>query len=312
MSNHEDAVFVRNFSLVLVGLCVVGVGAFILAKIVNRGAQEGQTPNETVYSRIAPVGQINTSDAAIALEAAPAILEEEAAAPPEPVEAAGSAATPTQTADIGEQTYKGACFACHAQGIAGAPKYADVGAWEARLTKGRDALVANAINGYTGEQGMMPARGGNPTLSDEEVAAAVDYMLAAVGGGSEAAAPAAAAPAAAEPAAAEEAAAAEETAAAEEPATAEAAVTTADTGRGKEVYDAACYVCHTPGAAGAPKLGDAANWGPRIEQGMETLYSHSLNGFMGNAGMMPPKGGRPDFSDDDVKAAVDYMVSQAQ
>ena len=85
---------------------------------------------------------------------------------------------------------------------------------------------------------------------------------------------------------------------------------TADAGsaRGKEVYDAACYVCHTPGAANAPKLGDKGAWAARIEKGNETLYNNAINGFMGT-GLMPPKGGRPDFSDDDVKAAVDYMVA---
>ena len=83
-------------------------------------------------------------------------------------------------------------------------------------------------------------------------------------------------------------------------------------GKGKGIYDSACFVCHTPGAAGAPKLGDANAWRPRIEKGIDTLYTHSLNGFMGEVGMMPPKGGRPDFSDDAVKAAVDYMVSNAE
>lgn len=83
-------------------------------------------------------------------------------------------------------------------------------------------------------------------------------------------------------------------------------------GEGKEIYDSACFVCHTPGAAGAPKFGDADAWRPRIEKGIGTLYTHSLNGFMGEVGMMPPKGGRPDFSNDAVKAAVDYIVSNAQ
>lgn len=81
---------------------------------------------------------------------------------------------------------------------------------------------------------------------------------------------------------------------------------------GKEVYDSVCFACHTPGAAGAPKFGDAAAWAPRIAQGMDTLHKHSIEGYMGNAGMMPPKGGRPDLADDSVKAAVDYMVENSK
>ncbi len=78
--------------------------------------------------------------------------------------------------------------------------------------------------------------------------------------------------------------------------------------RGKQVYDQACHVCHAAGIAGAPAFGDKAAWEPRIAQGMDLLHEHSIKGFTGKTGSMPPKGGRLDFSDDDVKAAVDYMV----
>jgi cytochrome c5 len=81
---------------------------------------------------------------------------------------------------------------------------------------------------------------------------------------------------------------------------------------GKKVYDSICVACHAAGIAGAPKLGDKAAWGPRIEQGMDTLYAHSINGFQGKTGVMPPKGGNMALSDDEMKAAVDYMVAQAQ
>ena len=81
---------------------------------------------------------------------------------------------------------------------------------------------------------------------------------------------------------------------------------------GKKVYDTVCMVCHTTGAAGAPKLGDKAAWSSRVAQGMDVLHQHALKGFMGGAGMMPPKGGRTDLSDEEVMAAVDYMVEAAQ
>jgi cytochrome c5 len=64
--------------------------------------------------------------------------------------------------------------------------------------------------------------------------------------------------------------------------------------------------------AGAPKLGDTADWSPRIAQGTEVLYNHALNGFQGAKGVMPPKGGNTALPDEDVKAAVDYMVAQAK
>lgn len=82
--------------------------------------------------------------------------------------------------------------------------------------------------------------------------------------------------------------------------------------KGKKVYDASCMACHAAGIAGAPKLGDKAAWGARIAQGNDTLYTHAIKGFQGKAGMMPPKGGNMSLKDEDVKAAVDYMVSQSK
>jgi cytochrome c5 len=81
---------------------------------------------------------------------------------------------------------------------------------------------------------------------------------------------------------------------------------------GQGVYAATCVACHAAGVAGAPKLGDKADWGPRVAQGNDTLYQHALNGFTGKKGTMPPKGGNAGLPDSDVRAAVDYMVSQAR
>ena len=77
---------------------------------------------------------------------------------------------------------------------------------------------------------------------------------------------------------------------------------------GGSIYQSACFACHGTGAAGAPKLGDKAAWAPRIEQGMDTLVSHALGGFKG----MPPKGGQPHLSDDDIKAAIKHMVDASK
>lgn len=79
---------------------------------------------------------------------------------------------------------------------------------------------------------------------------------------------------------------------------------------GKAIYSQTCVVCHGAGIAGAPKLDDKAQWAPRIEQGADMLHNHAINGFQGNAGMMPPKGGNMQLSDDAVKAAVDYMIAE--
>ena len=286
MSAHQDdSAFVRNFSLVLLGLVVIGLVAFVLAKLVNDGAQASYGTRVAV-SNVAPVGALNTGTEAVSVAGAK-----------NGVEVASTTAAPAvaDSSDPGKATYDKICFACHAQGIAGAPKYGDVAAWETRLAQGRDTLVQHAIVGYTGQAGMMPARGGNPTLTDAEVGASVDYMVAAVGGKNDSAAAPTAIPVAVADSAAPPA---------------DAAV--ADAGKGKATYDAVCFVCHTPGAAGAPKFGDKVAWAPRIEKGVEVLHSNSINGYMGSAGMMPPKGGRPDIADADIKAAVDYMVEAAK
>lgn len=77
--------------------------------------------------------------------------------------------------------------------------------------------------------------------------------------------------------------------------------------KGEQIYTSTCLACHGAGVLGAPKLGDKAAWEPRIALGMDTLHTNSINGIR----MMPPKGGNATLKDEDVKAAVDYMVSKA-
>lgn len=81
---------------------------------------------------------------------------------------------------------------------------------------------------------------------------------------------------------------------------------------GQQVYNQACIACHSPpdGVGGAPVIGDAAAWEGRAAQGRETLIDHALNGYQGDAGFMPAKGGRVDLSDDEVIAAIEYMLEQ--
>ena len=76
-----------------------------------------------------------------------------------------------------EEVYQSACVACHAAGVAGAPKTGDKESWGARVDQGLAALVNSAVNG----KGAMPAKGGQPALTDEEVQSAVQYMLEQTG-----------------------------------------------------------------------------------------------------------------------------------
>ena len=76
---------------------------------------------------------------------------------------------------------------------------------------------------------------------------------------------------------------------------------------GKAVFEANCKMCHDGTIPGAPVVGKNDDWAPRIKQGKETLHKHALEGF----NTMPAKGGNAGLSDDEVKAAVDYMVNQS-
>ncbi len=76
----------------------------------------------------------------------------------------------------GRGIWMGTCRECHANPLSDAPQVKDGKSWSARVAKGRNALYASALDGFSGA-GEMPARGGNPRLSDDDVLAAVDYMI---------------------------------------------------------------------------------------------------------------------------------------
>lgn len=87
-----------------------------------------------------------------------------------------------------------------------------------------------------------------------------------------------------------------------------AAPAKASTRSGEQVYNSSCQACHATGVAGAPKLGDKAAWSPRIQQGMDTLMTHALNGFKA----MPARGTCGNCSDQEIKSAIEFMVSRSQ
>lgn len=80
---------------------------------------------------------------------------------------------------------------------------------------------------------------------------------------------------------------------------------------GPQVYNLACIACHAPpGIGGAPVIGDAAAWNDRVAQGMDVLIDHAINGFQGETGVMPARAGRPDLSDEEIIASIEYMLDQ--
>ena len=81
---------------------------------------------------------------------------------------------------------------------------------------------------------------------------------------------------------------------------------------GESIYKSKCIACHSTGAAGAPKLGDKTAWGTRIAQGNAVLLQHAIEGFKGDKGYMPPKGGYLSLSDEEISITVQYMVSQSR
>ena len=219
----------------------------------------------------------------------------------------------------GKQVYDTVCASCHAAGVAGAPKLGDKTAWGPLVKSGLDTMVNNAIKG----KNAMPAKGGNPMLDDFEIARAVVFMANESGGSFDepkepaaegkaaAAAPAVAtAPAAAPtPKAAAPVTPAPATApAASAPvASAPVAAAAAVNPAGEKLYKTACFACHDMGVAGAPKLGDKAAWAPVIATGLDAMVKNVISG----KGVMPPRGGTA-ASDDDIRAAVQFMVSKAQ
>jgi len=284
VSAQNDSAFLRMFLFILGGLVAFTVIIMFVAGSVSEELEKKQAGDTRLQAeiakRIAPVGQVEVA----AADAAPAAPKS------------------------GEQVVAEACNACHGTGALGAPKVGDGAAWEARMGVGLDALVASAnmLQESGLEAGAAPTAAAEAAPVVEETVQAVeqaatdvadaagsmvDSAMGAAAGMAESMMPQAAEPAASQTAAAP------------------AAAPAADLANGKAVYDSACFVCHATGAAGAPLLGNKAQWAPRIAQGMDALNNAGLNGKLPG---MPPKGGRMDLSDAAVLDAVAYMVEQAK
>ena len=208
----------------------------------------------------------------------------------------------------GEQIFNKICIQCHAadSSVPNAPKIENNGDWAPRIGQGFDTLFQHALNGFN----AMPAKGGAADLTDQELKRAITYMANKSGGNfpdPDAAAPADQAAsgdaAASAPAAAGSAPAADAPKADDKGAAAPAA----GGADGQKVYEANCKMCHGGTIPGAPGVGKNDEWAPRIKQGKETLYKHALEGF----NSMPAKGGNAGLSNDEIKAAVNYMANQS-
>ncbi len=176
MSQEQDRIFFRNFSLVVGGIAVMMVIFFLAAKVVSPDAYaDADAADEKVAEITRPVGKVVVAGEEAAVEET--AIAEAAVAEAETMVAAAD----TGGGKSGEEVYNGLCKNCHGMAAMAAmmPQLGDKAAWEPRIAKGIDSLYNNAINGYAGEMGVMPARGGNPALSDDEVKAAVDYIVEA-------------------------------------------------------------------------------------------------------------------------------------
>jgi cytochrome c5 len=319
--NQHDTLPLKTLTLGLaIAFGILAGFVMVVLFVAQLGLKEHHgEAHETHQERLRPVGQVKVEGVVTPAVSTPVAVEKA----PTPV---AKAPVPiAKTPKSGKEIYESACVACHKDGILGAPKFGDNVAWAPRFAQGEATLFQNASKGM----GAMPPRGGQSMLSDEELKDSIQYMLASAGFSPKAETPEAtpseettaepteedtlteppatsseevSTPPEAEPATPLE----EVTAPEAEPV---AASTELDLVKGEQVYTMACAMCHVTGLAGSPIFGDKAAWAPRIAKGMDALFTSALQGTSKG---MPPKGGQIGMPDEDIKAAVAYMVSKAQ
>ena len=165
MSSDKDRVFFYNYSIVIGLLAVMIIIFLVLALYLGVDEDAVALKQSTkVSANTVPVGVVN-------------LLDEDA----EAVEAAtvATVAAIEEPLDMGQRVYNGLCISCH-NGLPNIPKVGDKVAWESRIAQGMALLYEHSIKGFISEGGLiaMPPKGGNMNLTDEEVKAAVDYMVA--------------------------------------------------------------------------------------------------------------------------------------
>jgi cytochrome c5 len=170
----------------------------------------------------------------------------------------------------GKEVVESLCVSCHGTGARGAPKIGDEKAWSKLAARGLSGLSKSALNGIRG----MPPHGGNPNLTDTEIERAITYMVNQSGGHW------------AEPVS-------RKTRAAER--------------TGEQIVSVRCSHCHRTGVNGAPKIGDKADWIPRLKPGLDVVVRSAINGH----GAMPPRGGMANLTDAEIRSAIVYMFNPA-
>ena len=166
MGSKEDKTFFYNYSIVI-GLLAVMIIIFLVLALYFGVDEDAVARKQAtkVSANTVPVGIVN-------------VLDETA----EDVEVATIAMVATSSDDpveLGQKVYQGLCISCH-NGLPNIPKVGDKAVWESRIAQGMALLYERAVKGFISEGGLiaMPPKGGNMNLTDEEVKAAVDYMVA--------------------------------------------------------------------------------------------------------------------------------------
>ena len=232
--------------VILLAFLVPIVLIVMLTQLVTGSAGFGKDhpgmSDEAIAKRLKPVGEVMVMDAS---------------AP--------------KTEKSGQQVVEMACAACHATGALNAPKIGDKAAWGKLITLGQEKITQEAIKGIR----QMPARGGNPDLTDIEFARAVAYMANQAGANWKEPEPKPAAPSA------------ERT--------------------GEQILEVQCSKCHQTGVGGAPRIGDRAAWLPRGKNGINALTLAAIRGHDN----MPARGGMAELTDTEFRGAVLYMFNQS-
>ncbi|WP_434730765.1 c-type cytochrome [Xanthomonas arboricola pv. pruni] len=171
MRNY-DLEFLKKFSMVIGLLVVITLGLIALAAYLQRAIPDEVSPTaaKRVQQRIAPAGAVYAGTTGASAQAA--------------AQAAALAKAASQSAyggsTDGKTIFDNLCTACHTTGVGKAPTL-DHAHWDARIAQGKDTLYKHAIEGYTGpDGGIMPPKGGNPALTEEQVRATVDWMLSSL------------------------------------------------------------------------------------------------------------------------------------
>jgi cytochrome c5 len=167
--SNQDTHFFNNFSVVIGTLMTVAILLIALARCVATRTQLKDLKDDPL--------QVQQTDARIRPFARVAVAGHDNSSL-QIAQATGQAPAAVAIPKNGEELYASTCSACHGQGIGGAPKFGDHGAWAPRVAQGKAMLYKHALEGFQGKSGMMPQKGGRTDLPDDLIKQAVDHMVA--------------------------------------------------------------------------------------------------------------------------------------